>query len=155
MCCCGKAVINGEEGYSWDGKTFSIRKPWYPELQEGDDLIRDLPGRCGGVDSHSFDLRLVNARFYGATLLVQSGLGTTRLNLHCRKLEIFKSLSDDDCYWLLMMIYHTQFDSASAAQEREAAKWSKAAASKRIKTRKGTNAVKVWIEPERVNTGAI
>jgi hypothetical protein len=45
MCCCGKPVINGQEGYSWDGKTFSVRKPFFPELEDGDELIKDLPGR--------------------------------------------------------------------------------------------------------------
>lgn len=154
MCCCGKAVINGEEGYSWDGKSFSIRKPWYPELQEGDDLIRDLPGRCGGVDSHSHDFRLVRRKITGLDLLVRHGGGEDRVSLHAYGAEAFiESMSESDCYWMMRALYDVQRDSARKAQDIEAHRWRKAAASKRIKTRKqrGTDAVKVWIEPERVN----
>jgi hypothetical protein len=80
MCCCGKPSINGQpNAYSWDGKSYSTRAPNAPDLMEGDELIYDLPGRCGGMDSHCHHLRLVKARFGGYALLVRHGGGDERL----------------------------------------------------------------------------
>jgi len=150
MCCCGKPIINGEDGYSWDGKSFSVRKPFYPELEEGDTLVKDLPGRCGGIDSHSFDFRLVRVPIYGLQLLVHHGGGSERINLHAYKPSgsIIEALSDSDCYWLMQTLYHVQSDAARDAQSKEAHRWQKAAACKRIKTRKqrGGDSIRVWIE---------
>jgi hypothetical protein len=151
MCCCGKAVVNGEEGYSWDGKSFGIRKPFFPEIEDGDELLKDLPGRCGGIDSHSHDFRLVK-RYSSLYLLVHHGGGSERINLRSYRpsSEIILGMSESDCYWMMETLYHIHSDAASDARQAEASKWQKAAATGRIKTRKqrGGNAVKVWIEAE-------
>jgi hypothetical protein len=42
---CGKPTINGEPGYSWDGKSVYTRPIDAPALREGDELIYDEPGR--------------------------------------------------------------------------------------------------------------
>jgi hypothetical protein len=148
MCCCGKAVINGEEGYSWDGKTFGVRKPFFAEMKEGDELIKDLPGRCGGVDSHSHDFRLVRRKFIGLVLLVRHGGGEDSVELHAYGAEAFiESMSDNDCYWIMRTIYNVAKQAARKGVDLEYNKWRRAAASGRIKTRKqrGTDFVKVWI----------
>lgn len=153
MCCCGKGIINGEEGYSWDGKTFGVRKPFFPEMEEDDELVKDLPGRCGKIDSHSYDMRLVKS--HGSLfLLIRHGGGQERLRLHAYGLKDFiLNMSDNDCYWFMLEIYHVQKDAASEAKQAEASKWRKAAAEKRIRTKKqrNSNFVNVWIEaPEAV-----
>ena len=148
MCCCEKPNINGESGYSWDGKSFSVRKPYFAELEDGDELIKDLPGRCGGIDSHSHDLRIVKRPITGFDLLVHNGGGTQRITLHAYGAEAFlTSAADNELYWLMRMLYGVQRDSARLAEDAERAKWQKAAAEKRIKTRKvrGSNFVRVSI----------
>lgn len=153
MCCCGKAVINGEQGYSWDGKSFSVRKPWFAELEEGDVLVKELPGRCGGIDSHSYDFRVVRRRGR-LVLLVYHGGGAERIELQAYAPgdAIIEAMSDHECYWTLLMVYHVQADAKRMAQGNEEAKWRKAAANRTIKTRKVRNSdsVKVWIERETV-----
>ncbi len=155
MCCCGKPTINGEVGaYSWDGKHFSTRKPHAPELAEGDTLIFDEPGRCGGIDSHCHHVRVVKADSGGAHyLLVQHGGGAERIRLRCTGDMVIRSgtlaaMDSNARYWLLMTLYRVQHESAQAARDTEAARWMQAAANKNIKTRKyrGSDRVKVWIE---------
>lgn len=149
MCCCGKAIINGESGYSWDGKSFSVRKPYFAELEEGDELIKDLPGRCGGIDSHSHDMRLVKKRILGLYLYVRHGGGVERIALHAYGSEAFlTSMAENDLYWLMRMVHGVQRDAGTREADRVAAQWKKAAVEKRIKTRKqrGSDMVRVWIE---------
>src|SRR5688572_9405566 len=80
MCMCGKPTINGEPGYSWDGKSIGVRPVDPPALADGDVLVYDGPGRCGGLDCHSHHFRLVmdSGR---AFLLVQHGGGDERIQL--------------------------------------------------------------------------
>ena len=52
MCCCGKPIVNGEFGYKWQPNDApGVRESDPPELCDGDELIYDEPGRCGGLDS--------------------------------------------------------------------------------------------------------
>lgn len=151
MCCCGKPNVNGQPGYSWDGKTFGIRPIAAPALQEGDEMLCDEPGRCGGVDAHSHHFRMVKAQYGGFFLLVRHGGGDERIALGYRTF-IHGALSSFDSngrYWLLHSIYHMHNDAVRAVAEKTAATWRKAAAEKRIKTRKypAKGTVKVWIEP--------
>lgn len=145
MCCCKKPTINGEPGYSWDGKTVSIYKPNPPALIDGDELLADEPGRCGGIDSHCHHFRLVR-RLGQLYLLVRHGGGDESLRLGNRPGDLL-GLKSNPRYWLLQMLYHVQDSSARAASLREESLWRKAAAEKRIKTRKFRGGVKVWIEP--------
>ncbi len=151
MCCCNEPNINGQEGYSWNGKDSGIRKPYLPELDEGDVLLRDLPGRCGAIDSHCHDLRLVRSGSF-PMLLVGNGAGRHRIRLSAYKggaLDALESMDDDAAYWTLMMVYQAHSAGEKLASEAADAKWRKAAAEDRIRTRKvrGQDAVKVWIEP--------
>lgn len=149
MCCCGKPTINGEpHAYSWDGKSFMTYQPHAPKLDEGDELIYDLPGRCGGTDSHSYHLRLVKARIGGHALLVQHGGGAERhsLGYDRRMVALLETVDDGARYWFLMSFYHLMSRAVRDAVERNDVKWRQAAADKRIKTRRSRHTVKVWIE---------
>lgn len=148
MCCCEKPTINGQPGYSWDGKTRYTRPVNPPDLEEGDELLFDEAGRCGGVDSHSHHLRVVRNRG-GFCLLVRHGGGDERIGLGSTRMAIdgLATLDSNARYWLLLRLYHVQADAARHAREASDAGWRKAAAEKRIKTRKVRGGIKVWIEP--------
>ena len=154
MCCCGKPTINGEPGYSWDGKTSSVRRVDPPELKDGDELLYDEPGRCGVLDSHSHHIRLVKGRHRNYALLVRNGSGDHRISLGCvftvaMKSDALGTMDSNARYWFLLSIHNEARAAASDAVDKESAKWRQAAADKRIKTRKlrGRNDIKVWIEP--------
>jgi hypothetical protein len=161
MCCCGKPTINGEQGYRWnvpDGPT-SIRPVDPPALADGDVLLVDEPGRCGGLDSHHLHLRVVakNATSRAAELLVRHGCGDERIRLSGPVASYLPSLDSNGRYWMLSAIYQAHSDGARDARQKESLRWRKAANDKRIKTRKlrGTNQYKVWIEPEAITPRAV
>lgn len=154
MCMCKTPTINGEPGYSWDGKSESVRQPHYAELEADDQLLYDLPGRCGGLDSHCHDFRIVKQRGEGY-LLVHHGGGSERLRLGARPLlGTLPLLSDHARYWMMQALYHVQQAAAAKARADEMWKWRAAAAEKRIKTRKyrGQDGSKVWIVPRANGT---
>lgn len=151
MCCCGKPNVNGEPGYSWDGKQFSTRKPSPPTLGEGDVLIYDEAGRCGGLDCHSHHFTLVKAPYAGHAILVSHGADEERIGLPAVGRLFLPSLADLDSnarYWFLHSIYSAHEKGSAAATERTDTYWRQAAANGRIKTRKrrNTGLVKVWVE---------
>ncbi len=150
MCMCGKPTINGEPGYSWDGKTHGTRPVAPPDLEEGDELLYDEPGRCGGLDSHCHHLRVVKARYGGFKLRVRHGGGDEQISLGSTRMAIdaLAALDSNGRYWLLLRLYHVQSDAASRAIERCDSSWRKAAAEKRIKTRRIRTGVKVWVEEQ-------
>ena len=150
MCMCGKPVKNGEPGYSWDGKSVGVRPVDAPELAEGDTLLYDEPGRCGGVNSHHLHLRVVRERWGGFILLVRHGLGDERIKITGSG-KWLDSLRPGNRYWVLHAIFCAQNDAARNAKGEETARWSQAAAEKRIRTRRarGSSSVKVWIEPKK------
>lgn len=148
MCCCGKPTINGTDGYKWnkpDGPT-SVYPVNPPTLEENDKLLADEPGRCGGSDSHHLHLRLV--KNCGLVLLAKHGGGEERFRLSGPVGDRLLSLDSDGRYWLLAAMYHAYAQGKNEAAGQTASIWRKAAAEKRIKTRKqrGGNGVKVWIE---------
>lgn len=100
------------------------------------------------MDSHSFHFRIVKSRgFY--CLLVRHGGGDERIRLGSRPgADVLASLDSNSRYWLLQMLYHVQQSASDEAKHKADEKWRRAAAEKRIKTRKlrGRDAVKVWIE---------
>lgn len=151
MCCCGKPVVNGELGYKWQpNDTPSVRQPHPPAAAEGDKILIDAPGRCGGLDSHSHHFRVVKRRSFHY-LLVRHGGGDEHIQLSCPAdlaLPALMALDPAALYWTLHTLYSAHADAASAAQGRERGRWQQAAAEKRIKTRKrrGANMVTVWIE---------
>lgn len=153
MCCCqhtcGKPNVNGENGYSWDGKHIGVHGVNPPDLDADDELLTDDPGRCGQLDSHAYHFRIVKC---GGSfdLLVRHGGGDERFYIGTRPaVASLLAMDSNDRYWLLQLIYQTQERSARAAREQERKVWMKAAAEKRVKTRKNSRqgTVKVWIEP--------
>lgn len=147
MCCCGKPVVNGEPGYKWNfNDDPGVRRVDPPSLENHDTLIRDEPGRCGGIDSHCHHYRLVKS-FSSLILLVRNGTGDHRLRLSGPLESVLARLDSTDCYWVLNAIYHAYSDGRQSGSEQTTATWRKAAAEKRIKTRKerGADRVRVWI----------
>jgi hypothetical protein len=147
MCCCGKPVVNGEPGYRWNfNDNPSIRPVNAPTLAERDRLLEDEPGRCGRLDSHSYHYRLVKS-CDSLVLLVRHGGGDERLPLSGPLENTLLQLESNDRYWILNAIYHAHSDGRRSGSEKTAEAWRKAAAEKRIKTRKerGSDSVRVWI----------
>ena len=104
MCCCGKPNVNGTPGaYSWDGMTWSTRQPSPPDMRDGDVLLYDEPGRCGGLDCHAYHFRLVKAGAYH-DVLVRHGGGDERFSL-CGTGRLMvpslEALDSNGRYWLL------------------------------------------------------
>jgi hypothetical protein len=151
MCCCGKPVVNGELGYKWQpNDTPQVRQALPPTLHETDVLLYDEPGRCGGIDSHCHHYRVVRSYSMYA-LLVRHGGGEERLPLRLYGnglKEMLAALESNPRYWILNEIYHVHSDAKRQGRDAESAIWRKAAAEKRIKTRKQprSESVKVWIE---------
>ena len=156
MCCCGKPTINGELGFRWNNPD---AKPGIyplnaPKLNEGDTLLYDEPGRCGGLDCHSHHYRLV--RIYGSIYLyVRHGGGDERFRLSTTPsfLAGLAAMDSTMRYWTFHSIYYAHHYAVQEARDAERSRWQQAAADKRIKTRKqrGSNTVKVWIEEKLSN----
>lgn len=151
MCCCGKPTINGEPGaYSWDGLSFMTCPVNPPALADGDTLLFDEPGRCGGLDCHAYHFRLVKGASVGSVaLLVRHGGGDERTGLSCvarLALPALDAMDSNGRYWLLHTLYSAHRDGA----DRQDAYWRRAVAERRIKLQKvrGRNAVRVSVEPE-------
>ncbi len=147
MCCCAKPNINGEAGYSWDGKNIGTREPDPPSLQDGDVLLFDEPGRCGGMDSHCHHYRLVKLGGF-VMLLVRHGGGEERIDVSFPRGFSIGAMDSNTRYWILNAIYHASSKGrrfGSGATERE---YRQAFAEGRLKKRKlpAQGYVKVWIE---------
>jgi hypothetical protein len=151
MCCCGKPTINGELGFRWNRPNAEpgIYPVNPPAVGEGETILYDEPGRCGGIDSHSHHYRVVRSRGT-AMLFVRHGGGDERIRLSnaTAVVNALAALDSNGRYWLLNAIYHAQNDAARDARVKERARWYSAAQDKRIRTRKerGGSYVKVWIE---------
>lgn len=151
MCCCEKPTINGEVGYRWNDPNSQpgVYPVNAPGLDATDVLLYDEPGRCGGLDSHSYHYRLV--RRHGSKLmLVRHGGGDERFRLSCTDALLGGLAAMDSTlrYWIFNAIYHARSDAQQKARDNEAMRWRQAAAENRIRTRKvrGENTVNVWIE---------
>jgi hypothetical protein len=153
MCCCDKPTVNGELGYKWNQPNAAPgRYPVNPPpLEEGDTLLFDEPGRCGGLDSHCHHFRVVkhSSSLY---LLVRHGGGDERMRLYCHKglADMLGSMDSTTRYWILASIHSADHDARREARETESYSWRKAAAEGRIKTRKlpARGVVRVTVEPE-------
>jgi hypothetical protein len=152
MCCCEQPNVNGQPGYRWQpGDKPRVNTPHLPDLGRDDELVRDLPGRCGRrTDSHCHDFRLVRVAGIRIDLLAHNGSGEHRTRLMRAVGETLERLPEEDAYWIACAIHHAASDAAQDAAKQERARWERAAAQKRIKARKVRNvdAVKVWIEPQ-------
>ena len=153
MCCCDKPNVNGELGYKWQPKDAPGVRPINPPmLSEYEAMRYDEPGRCGGVDSHCHHYRVVGIT--SLELLCKNGGGEKRIRLANSKAlaPVLASLDSNARYWLLNSIYHAYSDGRQQGAEVVEERWRKAAAEKRIKTRKLPNGrgVRVWTEPDLV-----
>lgn len=148
MCCCASPNVNGTIGYQWSPTDRpSVRAVNPPTLAEHDTLVYDLPGRCGGQDSHCHHYRIVNHTF--PTLLVRHGGGDDRVRLsNGRQVSALLATLDDTArYWLCNAIYRAHADGRTSGRNTEYERWYMAAAQKRIKVRKdrGRDAFRVSI----------
>lgn len=139
MCCCAIPNVNGEPGYSWDGKNVSTRPVDPPTLTDRDVLLFDEPGRCGGMDSHSHHYRLVSD--IGLHLLVKHGGGQERIRVSLPRGFSFEGPDSNTRYWMLNAIFHASSDGKAFVEDR---------LKKRKLPSQGT--VKVWIEPRPEST---
>jgi hypothetical protein len=149
MCFCGKPNVNGTPGYRWQHDAAPSTRPIDPPTVTADEtILYDEPGRCGGFDSHSHHYRVIRSDFGRLELLVRHGGGDERIRLTLRGTEALDALDSTARYWILNAIYHAHRDAASNARIVEADRWTRAAAEKRIKTRKqpARGTVKVWVE---------
>lgn len=124
-----------------------------PAVEEGDTLLFDEPGRCGGLDSHCHHYRVVK-RSSSHLLLVKHGGGEETIRLSGPVAIPLLRLDSNARYWLLGAIHYAHRDGDMAGYARERGKWLQAAATGRVKTRKtrGYHSVKVWIEEPNEKT---
>jgi hypothetical protein len=150
MCCCDQPNINGQLGYKWQPNDAPSKRPISaPDISEGDVILYDEPGRCGGTDSHSHHYTLVKS-YSRLVLHVRHGGGDDLmfLSLYGKQPEIFDDLDSNGRYWIFNALYHAYGDGKRRGAGESETAWRTAAAEKRIKTRKvrGGSSVKVWIE---------
>ena len=152
MCMHEKPVRNDEPGgYGIEGRA--------PSLKDGDKLLFDECGRCspqingkGSTDYHTYHFRLVKREFGPLCLLVRHGGGEERHEVgysFTRLKELIEFLPNSDARYLMFQsLYSNIRDAASVAQQKEHSLWVKAAAEKRIKTRRlpSQGRIKVWIK---------
>lgn len=151
MCCCAQPNVNGTPGYQWSPSDKpSVRPVNPPTLQEGEVLLYDEPGRCGGQDSHCHHYRITAGRH--PMLLVRHGGGEERIRLSNPQqvLRALEMLDSQGRYWLLNALYHAQADARRAGANAMDAVWHKAAAERRIKVRKVRNTDLVRVEIKQV-----
>lgn len=59
----------------WNNEGISTRRVDPPKIEEGETIIFDEPGRCGGIDSHCHHYQLVKSNCGTISLLVRHGAG--------------------------------------------------------------------------------
>jgi len=131
-----------------------------PSVAEGESIIFDEPGRVldrtqpdkpsGGVDCRSHYFRVTKPEFGPYQLKVRHGGGEDSCCLrHDKRIIDGLAVMDSDTrYRVLQVIMDVQERAEIKTTDLLNSKWRKAAAQKRIKTRKTQAGVKVWIEPE-------
>lgn len=153
MCMCERPNINGKHGYRWNESTLAGVHPVNPPaLRPGDEILYDEPGRCGGLDSHSYHFRVVK-RYGRPELLVRHGGGDECIPLGSRPgLAALEWQDSDGRYWLLQMIYHSVTDIRRAAVDAERSRWALAAVQNRIKVNRRKRVPTVEILPAETAT---
>ena len=145
-----KPTLNSECNYGVAG----------PTIQKGETIVYDEEGRCcpqvngkGSTDYHSHHFRVFKNEYSGHRFAVKHGGGEESYNMypHTRVVEMLAKLDSDSRYLMLYALWSQWSDGDSKGYANADAKWRKAAAEKRIKTRKmpGRADVKVWIEPRK------
>jgi len=129
-----------------------------PAIEDGDTVLFDEPGRCGGIDSHCHHYRVIKGKFGGLQLLVRHGGGDERIPYISNGKAFtaaLETLDSDGRYWVLNAMYHAQSKAKREGVEAEGNRWRNAAAEKRIKTRKipSQGIVRVWMEAKEGREG--
>ena len=157
MCCCEKPNVNGEPGYSWNGKGVSTREPSPPALHDGDRLLYDEPGRCGGLDSHCHHFVLVRDTRGNLVIRVRNGCGDSAVviarNYSPGSAVIEKQMAAMDSngrYLFMQAIVTTHSNAITDARDEATNSWSLAAIEKRIKIRRRGGHKYVSITPRVV-----
>lgn len=160
MCRCSRPNVNGQPGYSWAGEN-SIRPVDPPDLEAGDEVLHNEPGRCGGgVDSHSFHFIVVKNGLGRLLLRYRHGGGQGFINIgssggnHRRGIReaLDAAPNSNTRYWLLQTIFHMVTDERKAARDAEKSVWTKAILQKRYKIRKRNHIRSVEVLPEESPT---
>lgn len=153
MCCCDNPTINGQMGYRWQPHDApSVREVSPPALGERGTLLYDEPGRCGGLDCHSHHFRVVRITgSYWLYVLHGGRQEEFRMSVTTSMMDAMAAMESNVRFWFLHAIYSAYSDGNCEGAGEERRKWNKAAAEKRIKTRKQRDgSVKVWVNPALV-----
>ncbi len=150
-------TLNSECNYGAKGRE--------PVIGNEETIVYDEEGRCcpqvngtGGTDYHHAHYRVFKEQYGGYRFAVKHGGGEESFEMfaHNRIVEMMKPMTSDERFLMLNAFFYERRKAASEAMREEYEKWYKAAAEKRIKTRKmpGRDAVKVWIEPVKIKEAA-
>jgi hypothetical protein len=143
--------LTDPENYSYQQRDWRA-----PSIAAEDTVMFDEPGRVLGargsaVDCRSHYFRVVKPQFGQYTLKVKHGGGEESwpLGFDSRIIDGLAQMDSDNRFRLLWTIMDGHHNTARQTTEKINAGWQRAAAEKRIKTRKlpGQNRVRVWIEP--------
>lgn len=147
MCMCEKNNVNGEPGYKRPGDPQNVRQPLPPKVDDNDEMMYDLPGRCGKVDSHSYHFIVTKNYRNALSLYVRHGGGQEKFfigyiegKIRTGIAEVINNALDDDArYWFILTLYRTLSDARREARNEEREGWKRAARENRLKlrTRKG------------------
>lgn len=150
MCMCANPTVNGEPGYcSTYGAPVGVYKPNPPELRDGDELIFDEPGRCGGVDAHSYHHRLVKGYGDNYTILTRHGGGDRAFPVRWPEsvIQSMRRMCSADRYWLLHGVAYSAEGGERSARNAESRRWHQAAVQNRIKVNRRKKIPTVEILP--------
>lgn len=114
--------------------------------------VLDLKARGGNYDvcyrSHAFAVDALPRDDYRVT--VKHGGGEESVKVRREFVQALHGMTSDARYFVLYELMDSRATHARAAAERVRGEWSQAFADGRLKKRKqrGTNSVRVWIEPK-------
>ena len=155
MCCCSQPTINGQMGYRWqDHDSPGIRRIDPPMLENGEELLFDEPGRCGGLDAHCHHYRLVRWNA-GIHLVVQHGGGreSFRLSTVPAWLKMLESLDTHARYWLFHSLYYAYRDGRTEATDETSQYYKRAFIEGRLKKRKRNHMIRCEVLSPVVGNG--
>lgn len=143
MCMCKKPNVNGEPGYKMPVDPRNVRQPLPPEIDDNDEMMYDLPGRCGKIDSHSYHFIVTKNYRNALYLYVRHGGGQEKFpigyvegKIRTGIAEVINNAPDDNArYWFLLTLYHTLSDTRGEARNEEREVWKRAAREDRLKLR--------------------
>lgn len=166
MCCCAKPNRNGQPGYSWDGKSIGVSRIDPPDPVPNSTILYDEPGRCKPmlngkpyrIDHHSHHYQVIKDDIGRIHAFVKHGGGMVEFGntYNMEKLAALMAPMDSDARFIMLMSLESWArHAAEEAERKERGRWQRAAAQKRIKTRKMRDGVKVWIIEEPQLAGSI